>query len=222
MRKLSPATNRYLVLPDDGIEEFNGIALSTEYDGQRYRSFTGTVIASPEKLYYASGKYHSYGTERPLCRLREIRELTALSNLHDDAVIPQGSRVMFTYLSHNCPKINGHLLVEHRQMIAFVDGLNTVPVNNLLIVKLLQSEDKEKLYDDNDYSSGIVVHASPPVEEFFSRQVPDERITVGMKVNFASKSMVRVEVDELNTLNPGSQSSLFRISRQNVTSYDPR
>ncbi len=215
-----PATNRYLVRPDSDIEDFNGIALSTEHDAHRYRSFTGTVIASPDKLYYASEEYHTYGTERPLCLLREIRELTALTNLHDDAIIPAGSRVMFTYLSHNCPKVDGMLLVEHKQMVAVVDGENIVPVNNYLIVRLLEAEDKEKLYDDNDYSVGIVVHASNPVREFFSRQVPDENVTVGKRVYFASKSMIRMEVDELNSLNTGRQSSLFRISRQNVTAYD--
>jgi len=222
MRKIKPTSNRYLVRPDNGIENFKGIALSTEREGQRYRSFTGTVIAAPEKLYYDSEKYHAYGPERPLCVLREIRELTALSVMHHDHAIHPGTRVMFTYLSHNCPRVDDCLLVEHRQMIALQHHQKWYPVNNLLIVRLLESEDKERLYDDNDYSSGIVVYASLPVEEFFSRQVPDERITVGMKVYFASKSMVRMEVDELNTLNPDGQSSLFRISRQNVTSYDPQ
>lgn len=217
---LIPATNRYLVLPDNNIEEFKGIALATEQEAQRYSSFTGTVIAAPERLYYAAEEYHEYGPDRPQCLLREIRELTALTNMHDDEIIPAGSRVMFTYLSHNCPKVDDKLLVEHKQMVAIIDGDNIIPVNNYLMVRLLKSEDKEKLYDDNDYSVGIVIHASKPVEEFFSRQIPDENITVGMKVYFASKSMIRMEVDELNTMNDGSQSSLFRISRQNVTSYE--
>ena len=212
------ADSHYLVRMDQGRDTRNGVELADV--SQYLLPFSGTVVASPERLYFPIEEYARAKADPAL--FIESSAMFSDTCEHLGPIVPKGSKCLFSYLANNEPDVDHYgrkmKVIHHNYMVAYYTRRGVlVPVNNWVIVRMEESDSLSKGHDSNDYGSAVVVASSVPVVDFHLGHAPSMDIFPGDRVSFLPKMAARFEKDHLNTMNPDGQSSLFRVQRKYIT-----
>ena len=214
---MTPTANRVLILPDNDILGAQGLSRN-----KWTYAVTGTVVAVPERLLCFHDevnrlKENGFHPDN-LFRAGDMAQNSL--DVATDCEISEGDKVFFPYHCQNEESVvvNGvpHLLINYGLLICKGD---LCPLNSYLIVKMDELEaDYFNYRDVNDYGMAEVVSAGGLWKDR-EGDTGDPEISEGGKVVFEKNKCVRLEADEFQTLNKGSQSSYFRVKRQDVVMY---
>lgn len=215
-----PLLNNVLIKPDKNLKE----VIRLQRNVWSY-AMTGTVIGVPR--HGATNHLHDFVKNLRKNRfhvpqLQRVREITAacLDTDTEIEVIP-GDRVFFSYL---CQNEEGLHLDDVRHLIVNYDALvckeDLTPLNGYVILNMDEKEERFfRWADPNTYTSAKVVSTGSNPADWYGKS-GDPKIKKDMRVFFNKGKCVRLEVNEFNTLNPGSHSSFFRIKWKDILAYE--
>lgn len=206
--------NNILVKPDDDLSGIQGLKR-----GKWTYAVKGTVAAVPDNLicFHKEVAKMKEGGIHPSQLFRAGDMAQNSTDVYSYCELKVGDRVFFPYLCQNEEPvlIDGvpHLLIKYDQIICRED---LYPLNSYLIVRMSELESEYFEYKDvNDYGMAEVVSAGKLLEDR-NGDTGDPSIVPGDFVIFEKNTCVRLEADALKTLNEDSQSSFFRVKRQNI------